>query len=183
MDLKIKETLAHILNTIYPVGCYFHTSDGNFDPNTDIGGAWSLLGEGQVLLSAGSNYTAGTQYGGNTKNYTPAGSIGSTTLTDANIAHGHSFTQPKIPAHSHSMGNNWSSGSGSKTAYMTTGNRSQTSKSTATDGGGGACTGGAVGNLGTPSARSGHNHTWTGTKATLDVMQSSTAVYIWHRTA
>lgn len=77
-----------ILDMFYPVGCYYHTSDGNFNPNTAWGGTWSLLGEGQVLLSAGSNYAAGQTYGNN-----------SPTLTDDQISHGHTASGGAVNDH------------------------------------------------------------------------------------
>ena len=63
-------------------------------------------------------------------------------------AHSHAFTQPKIPNHKHSMGNIWSDGSGSSSAYMYTSNRHLSTRYTngnSPDGGGGDCYGGAVG--------------------------------------
>ena len=41
----------------YPVGSYYETSDTSFNPNTSWGGTWILETEGQVHVSAGSNYT------------------------------------------------------------------------------------------------------------------------------
>ena len=76
-----------LIDLFYPVGSYYQTSDSSFNPNTSWGGTWSLLGEGQVLLSAGSNYIAGQTYGNNAP-----------TLTDAQVAHGHSFTDPTYTA-------------------------------------------------------------------------------------
>ncbi|MBQ1392280.1 MAG: hypothetical protein IIY81_01840, partial [Lachnospiraceae bacterium] len=42
----------------------------NFDPQTAWGGTWQLIVEGQVLLSAGSNYAAGNSYGENSHTIT-----------------------------------------------------------------------------------------------------------------
>ena len=230
-NINIKKLLIHILGVDfrYPVGSYYETSlpstinnhsydDDNltdadialcgdtwFDPRVAWGGTWSLLSEGQVLLSgsANGNYQVGTQYGGNTKSYTPAGTIGDTKLSDAQIAHGHGFTQPKIPAHTHNMGSGRSfvthssadsatigetscslPGSGYYVPTIKSGDNWYGATNTASSGGGGACTGGAVSDLsGASSTRTAHGHTWTGTARDVNVMQLSTAVYIWHRTA
>lgn len=48
---------AHqLINLIYPVGCYFETTDENFDPQTTFGGTWVLETPGQVHVSAGTGY-------------------------------------------------------------------------------------------------------------------------------
>lgn len=57
MKLDLKELLAHMIDVIYPVGCYFETSDTTFNPNTDIGGTWVLELAGQVHVSAGTGYS------------------------------------------------------------------------------------------------------------------------------
>ena len=203
--MDANSVMRSLFDFCYPVGSYYHTSDASFDPNDSWGGTWSLLGEGQVLLSGSANgsYQVGTQYGGNTKSYTPAGTIGDTKLSDAQIAHGHGFTQPKIPAHTHNMGSGRSFVTHSSAESATIGETScslpgsgyyvPTIKSddnwygavnTASSGGGGACTNGAVSDLsGASSTRTAHGHTWTGTARDVNVMQLSTAVYIWHRTA
>lgn len=46
----------NIFDTFYPVGSYYETSDANFDPNTAWGGTWELETQGQVHVSAGTNY-------------------------------------------------------------------------------------------------------------------------------
>lgn len=56
--LKILESAeGNSLDKYYPVGSYYETSDSTFDPNTAWGGTWELELEGQVHVSAGSNYT------------------------------------------------------------------------------------------------------------------------------
>lgn len=44
------------LDIFYPVGSYYETSDSTFNPNTAWGGTWIPETEGQVHVSAGSNY-------------------------------------------------------------------------------------------------------------------------------
>ena len=34
--------MAHIVGSMYPVGCYIENSDPNFNPNYDIGGTWEV---------------------------------------------------------------------------------------------------------------------------------------------
>ena len=87
-------------------------------------------------VGAGSTYALNAKGGANT-----------VTLTKEQSglpAHGHGFTQPKIPNHAHSMGSLWSNGSGSETAYTMQSNRVRMTRNTTSSGGGGACTGGAV---------------------------------------
>lgn len=51
-----------LVDLIYPVGTYYHTSDINFDPNTAWGGTWILENDGTTLASksnvAGSKFNA-----------------------------------------------------------------------------------------------------------------------------
>jgi hypothetical protein len=71
------DTAGHLLNLIkaiplqmHPVGELYPTLNANFNPNTAWGGTWKLIEEGQVLLSAGNNYTAGNSYGENSHTIT-----------------------------------------------------------------------------------------------------------------
>lgn len=48
--------INEVANNVYPVGCYFWTSDGSFDPAATFGGTWEKMNEGMVLVSAGTNY-------------------------------------------------------------------------------------------------------------------------------
>ena len=129
-------------------------------------------------------------------------------LTDAQIAHGHSFTQPTVSggavtngitggSHTHNQ-QGWygvTAGGGGEVKQC----RARTKITTdASDTGTNIASththnlpshshtvsGGAVANLsGASSTRTTHTHTFTGTAASINVMQASTAVYIWHRTA
>ena len=98
--VSLKEILTKLLDNksmidrFYPVGSYYETSDTTFNPNVSWGGTWVLESEGQVHVSAGSTYTAGSSYGSNTHTHT----TGDLKLTDAHIAHGHSFTNPSYKA-------------------------------------------------------------------------------------
>ena len=177
-----------LFDFLYPVGSYYETSDSSFDPNVTWGGTWTKLGEGQVLLSAGSTYSVGTSYGGNSKSYTPAGTVGDTTLTTS-----------QIPAHTH--------GSKSLVGYMNfrrwvsdghilTSSSGIASQRVSTSG---AYSAASYGTTYSPpldiltidathehtsvGGGGAHNHGFTGTAASINVMQSSVAVWIWHRTA
>ena len=58
-----------LVDLIYPVGSYYDTSDGEFDPNVKWGGTWELDLSGTVLVSKSSsssskfNATVGTIVG------------------------------------------------------------------------------------------------------------------------
>lgn len=115
-------TARQLVDMFYPVGSYYETSNSSFNPNTAWGGTWSLEASGRVHVSAGSGYAIGS-----------TGGAATVLLSDANIGHGHGFTQPTVNggggasitggAHSHSMGNRFSNGKGAETKYMTTTNR------------------------------------------------------------
>lgn len=176
--------LRTIFNLFYPKGSYYEThlpytinghsyDDDNltnneialcgetwFDPRIAWGGTWVLETEGQVHVSAGANYIV-------------AGALTDTTDGGSPYIqeHTHGFTQPKIPNHQHSMGNIWSNGSGSSSAYTMDSKRKLMTRSTSTDGGGGACTGGAVGAVSGATTGDAGN------------MPPYIVVYRWHRTA
>lgn len=76
---------------IYPVGAYYWTSDGDFDPNVSFSGTWEKIDAGVTLVSAGTGYT-----------------VSSGTAKDGGSpyiqAHKHGFTNPTIASsggHSH----------------------------------------------------------------------------------
>lgn len=62
-------TLTTIFNAVYPVGCYYETSDTNFNPNNSFVGTWVLEEDGAALVSKSStsgsifNDTVGTTVG------------------------------------------------------------------------------------------------------------------------
>lgn len=72
---------TRILDMFYPIGSYYETSDGSFDPAATWGGTWVLESAGLVHVSAGTGYTIGATGG------TP----------DAVVpAHTHPFRNPTI---------------------------------------------------------------------------------------
>ena len=50
-------TLTSLIDLFYPVGSYYETSDGNFDPNVVWGGTWIEDSVGKVLVGYGTDYT------------------------------------------------------------------------------------------------------------------------------
>lgn len=155
---RILTMREEFLNLAYPVGAIY-MSVNSTSPATLFGGTWERI-QDRFLLAAGSSYAAGA-----------TGGSASVKLTDAQMAHGHGFTQPEIPNHTHSFtqpkipnhthnftqpkipnhthnmgGSIWSDGTGSSAAYVMSSNRNATTRNTTSSGGGGSCTGGAVGN-------------------------------------
>ena len=85
-----------LVNLIYPVGCYFETSDSDFNPNTAWGGTWELDHSGTVLVSK-SNVS------------------GSKFNDDINTIVGeeeHTLTIDEMPSHNHDFRANNSNTSG-----------------------------------------------------------------------
>lgn len=80
-DSTISRHQANI-DFFYPVGSYYETSNADFDPNVTWGGTWVLENEGQVHVSAGSNYEIGDTGGEAT----------------------HTLTVTEMPSHNHSTG-------------------------------------------------------------------------------
>lgn len=152
---------SDMFDLLRPVGSTYSTVDASFDPNDSWGGEWTKLPEGYILLSGSESgsYQVGTdtttsgykEYGANDKR-----------IEDANIAHGHGFTQPTITSKY------------LETVKYTTGGSSPrpSTNGTTTTTGWAKASGGAVHDLGTPSQR-----------ANFNVMQKSVAVYTWIRTA
>lgn len=159
--LKTLGDLGSMIDLFRPVGTAYSTVDANFNPNDVWGGEWELLEEGYVLLSGSESgsYQVGTdstssgykEYGANARR-----------IEDANIAHGHGFTQPKITSYYRNTVA-YNSGSAAR-PYTASGSSSTDDWAKAS--------GGAVHNLGTPSKR-----------ADFNVMQKSIAVYWWIRVA
>lgn len=175
---------SEMLDLFYPVGTEYITTSGSFNPNEAWGGTWSLESEGSALISgsASGSYKVGSSYGANSISYTPAGTVGNHTLTLNEIpSHAHNLTASfgirtlndnYGPAGYGSNGISVSQKTGTNLSTLAHGNNAakadvfNLNKNTTSQGGGGA-----------------HNHGFTGKAATLNVMQKSKAVYIWHRTA
>ena len=76
-----------LLNLIYPVGCYFETSDNDFNPNTSWGGTWELETDGTVLVSKSSE----------------SGSAFNTTVGSIVGEEKHTLTVDEMPKHKHNI--------------------------------------------------------------------------------
>ena len=158
---------SELIDFFYPVGCYFETSDADFDPNTAWGGTWEKETEGSALISgsASGTYRVGQSYGANSLSYTPAGSVGVT-------VNGHALTVNEMPSHNHIItivGDQSISTGGVRLLHQW--NKGQ-----------------MIGdNVYYEGGNQAHSHSasgsFSGTAATLNVMQKSKAEYIWHRTA
>ena len=180
---------SEFLDLFYPVGSYYETSDSSFDPNTKWGGTWVLEAEGKVHVSAGSNYTINSTGGVATRNYTPAGSVGNTTLTTAQMpSHAHSvnafYTAASDISHTHycpnSAGYVWvAAGSSHACAIYNDGSYTSGMSAHSTDHKHQV----PAHNTNNSGNTKPHNHGFTGTAATIDVRQPYIVVNRWHRTA
>ena len=77
--------ISGLMDFFYPVGSYYETSNTSFNPNTAWGGTWVLETEGQVHISAGTNYAVAGAL-------TNASDGGAETVT---------LTTNEMPAHTH----------------------------------------------------------------------------------
>lgn len=86
---------------VYPVGSIY-MSVNSTNPGTLFGGTWTQLKD-TFLLAAGDTYAANATGGAASASYTPAGTVGNTALTSAQIpAHTHSFTPAgSVASHTH----------------------------------------------------------------------------------
>lgn len=155
---------------VYPVGSYYETSDGTFDPNTRFGGTWELI-SGRFSMPAdsisnGKPSTTTPTYGGST-----TGGEASVTLTNN-----------EIPPHDHGsvslVGSIWNvasqsnhvnlSASGICTADKEENNGYALDSHVAADG---------------ITIDATHTHDVVGGGGAHDNMPPWIAVYKWHRTA
>lgn len=94
-----------IIETIYPVGSIY-MSVNNANPGTLFPGTtWAQISD-TFLMAAGSTYAAGSTGGAAQKSFTPSGTVGSHTLTTAEIpshAHGLNNHVHSVGAHSHGL--------------------------------------------------------------------------------
>lgn len=99
-DMLEPATLVQaIFNYYHPVGCYFETTDTNFNPNTAWGGTWELERPGLVHVSAGVGYpvSANAQDGGSKTVTLTAAQSGNQAQTvtsggmSANASHSHTY--------------------------------------------------------------------------------------------
>lgn len=175
--LASKLDSSGIFDLIYPVGSYYWTSDSNFSPANTFGGTWEKIDAGVTLVSAGTGYTvqSGTaKDGGNDE----------ITLTDKQMAHGHTYTRPTVVSgeggHTHTVNMKYTSNA----TPTGTGQSQPRANGTST----------SSGFASIPANSGTHNHTLTGggvadlagassTREAFDNMPPYKAAYCWHRTA
>ena len=154
-----------ILNTVYPVGSYYISSDST-NPSTKFGGTWEQITD-RMIMAAGSTYSAGTSGGAANHTHTSA--------AHTHMTAEHTLTVNEIPSHTHGMTlNNYSSNNytgGFKWEYAKSGYFKGGSAYILYEGGGAS-----------------HNHGNTGSTTPGNTGSSSNlppyiVAYVWRRTA
>lgn len=88
-----------LLNTFYPVGSYYETSNKNFDPNTAWGGTWRLETSGQVHISGDGNNIDGANKNNGIGISDGGEATHTLTASESGVpAHNHGFTNPTYKA-------------------------------------------------------------------------------------
>ena len=116
--LAALEAVIGDVQEIYPVGSIY-TSIDSTNPSSLFGGTWEAFGTGKTLVGVDTSDTSFDTVeetgGAKTKSYTPAGTIGNTTLTTDQIpSHTHNYvkatgvgnhtlTTSEIPSHNHTV--------------------------------------------------------------------------------
>ena len=156
--------INEMASLVYPVGCYFWTSDGTLNPATAFGGTWELMDEGLVLVSAGAGYpiTAGTQKDGGNKDLVVP-------------YHNHSISAQSISGGAHTHPVLYRNDGGSGGARDRLGQTSDYHGSR----------GGAATSTTHSHTLAAHNTNYAGTSGNLTNgnMQPYKNAYCWHRTA
>lgn len=91
--MNVLSISKQILNTIYPVGSYYETSDGDFDPNTAWGGTWVKDTPGRVMVSQGRPVDGSNNKIAGTSHVFAAGEIGG--------EESHNLIRTELPIHYH----------------------------------------------------------------------------------
>lgn len=172
-DVVVRErSVKDLIDIIYPVGSYYDTSDRTFDPNVIWSGTtWEKIVDGRVLIAGGGTYNIGTNYGELTHKLTIAElpSHNHTANVSENGSHKHNFGHPldefgfdvtgggEGPRQRGAKGDNYPYNNSITKTYdvmQTAGNHKHTV---------------TIGN--------------TGSNVAFNLVQPSTAVARWHRTA
>lgn len=165
----IQSLITDICDMVYPVGCYFETTDTDFDPNEVFVGTWVLEAEGLVHISSGENYTVSNlnQDGGtSTTSYTPQGTNDGTAISiDQMPNHNHTLQMTRNGQYFNAI---WFGGYASGTGRGGI-NYNETSA-------------GASPYISKTGGGKTHSHTFRGTSTTLDNMQPYKIVNRWYRT-
>ena len=179
-----------LLNIAYPVGTVY-ISLNNISPATFLGGTWTSLDSGKVLISSDSTNTD-TTTGNNTVDISLSGSVGSHALTLAEMpSHGHDavYKDMSYQTSTHQHGIQYTYMSSTWSIISTSGNtRWRVSSGSVNTGGISAnhthgynvATGGVSG-----ANSAGHSHGTVNldTVSGIDLHQQSMHVYMWRRTA
>lgn len=148
----VREAVNNNWLSIYPIGSIY-MSVNNVNPSTIFGGTWEQIKD-RFLLACGDTYNNGATGGVASNPYTPAGTVGNTTLTIN-----------QIPSHSHTV----ASAKAGSSANVASGSQFSIEEATVTSSAAGG---------GQP-----HNHGFSGTATTFDNMPPYLAVNVWVRTA
>ena len=89
-NLKLQKQIDELIDKIYPIGSYYETSDGNFNPNTSWGGTWNQDSRGLVTVGA---YDEGNVRPDNDRLYITQGEVYGEVE--------HTLTVDEIPSHTH----------------------------------------------------------------------------------
>lgn len=202
-DTRLSTLEAKIGNIqeLYPVGSIY-IGVNNTNPSTYFGGTWVAFGTGKTLVGIDTNDasfdTAEETGGAKTKSYTPAGTIGGTSLTIAQLP-SHSHSIPSLSgstnttgAHTHAgetwvlrdAGNGfWSHESTSQYGTYNSPWLNDASWYTASAGNHSHTVTTNASTTGTTGSGNTHKHSFTGTAANINVVQPYITVYMWKRTA
>lgn len=164
-----------LFDFFYPVGSYYETSNANWTPaSAGWYGTWveDTAGKTTVAKDNGTFATLNASVGSEGKSYTPAGSC-----------NGHVLTNGQLPIIQGSL-NLHGAGAGGTVMQGVSGCFTATTLSSYRSGGnntaGATSTGVIFFGIGNNEA---HNHGFTGSAATINVVQPSVVVRRWHRTA
>ena len=195
----------NFLDKVYPVGSiYLSTSlSTTSEVASAIGGTWEVYGSGRTLVGVGNNgtstYAINTTGGSSSTQYTPAGTVGDTTLTTDQIpSHAHNYvkatgvgdhtlTIAEMPKHSHrqaivSTGSKaadgaswyqsvrWDLASWAENTFETGGDQPHNHPLSTSTVASGATGGGGS-----------HTHSFTGTQATIATQDPYITVYMYKR--
>lgn len=172
----VSAEMRTIIDTIYPVGSYFWSSEDK-DPSTFLGGTWEQVKD-KFVLAAGDTYAAGST-GGEAAHTLIASEMPSHShvYSNATGVQGHQLTVNEMPRHTHGIhwvGSTPPQGGGSDSNFGVTQVAVGNQQSGATGGNGSH-------NHGLSKANA--NTTNTGSGASHNNMPPYITAYCWHRTA
>ena len=172
----VSAEMRTIIDTIYPVGSYFWSSEDK-DPSTFLGGTWEQVKD-KFVLAAGDTYAAGST-GGEAAHTLITSEMPSHShvYSNATGVQGHQLTVNEMPRHTHGIhwvGATPPQGGGSDSNFGVTQVAVGNQQSGATGGNGSH-------NHGISKANA--NTTNTGSGASHNNMPPYITAYCWHRTA